>query len=73
MSIEEKIAEIIQKHCWESLKQNQSLNIAREILDLPAEGWVVPENYLSEDMQYPEEHHSPATLRDILDGKAVKG
>lgn len=75
MSVEERIAEIIRANCgkkwdcYEDIPVHESLIVAREILALEVEGRVV---------KYAEMHYvmqqktRPATLQDILDGRASK-
>ena len=77
MGIEEKIAEKLEQlDPYQTLNHKHALDQAREILALPAEGWAVwvahtpiPDGCVG----ITDPTIRPATLQDILDGKAVKG
>lgn len=81
--LEEKIARLVANHRGViGEPDTYDFKVAREILDLPAEGQVVFETVSGkpyfDEMEnaevYPSYSNSKqATIRDVLEGKAVRG
>ena len=70
MSIEDEIIKLIDQSMDDYYALNKGINeLANEILSLPAEGWVVRIDNKKYDF-IPQYDIRPATIRDVIEGKA---